>query len=102
MRIFDNIAKVPIFFIFLAQIYVPHVCMITMKFFGDNYMVLMVSMTEKVCFAPIRRRYIGNLSKIKDISVSDFYDDNHTTPEGSDKIAKFIYTEVAKFLETNE
>ena len=43
-----------------------------------------------------------NLSKIKDISVSDFYDDNHTTPEGSDKIAKFIYPEVAKFLENNE
>ena len=43
-----------------------------------------------------------NLAKIKNISISDFYDDNHTTPEGSDKIAKFIYPEVANFLKTNE
>ena len=42
-----------------------------------------------------------DLSKIRNIGDSDFYDDQHTTIKGSEKIAKFIYPEVRKFLITN-
>jgi len=39
-----------------------------------------------------------DISKITNIDSNDFYDDQHTTPAGSEKIAKFIYPEVLKFL----
>ena len=42
-----------------------------------------------------------DISKIKNFTVSDFYDNYHTTPMGSEKIAKFIYPEVLNFLKTN-
>ena len=43
-----------------------------------------------------------DLSKIKNFTVFDFYDNHHTTPIGSEKIAKFIYPKVVKFLNTND
>jgi len=39
-----------------------------------------------------------DIGKIKSMDKEDFYDDQHTTPRGSEKIAKFIYPEVVKFL----
>ena len=43
-----------------------------------------------------------DLSKIKNFTVFDFYDNYHTTPIGSEKIAKFIYPKVVNFLNTND
>ena len=44
-----------------------------------------------------------DVSKISNITRDDFYDDSHTTPSGSEKIAQFIYPEVINFLNlTNE
>jgi len=40
-----------------------------------------------------------DISKIKNFTVYDFYDNYHTTPMGSEKIAKFIYPKLKKFLE---
>ena len=38
-----------------------------------------------------------DVSKISNITRDDFYDDSHTTPSGSEKIAQFIYPEVINF-----
>jgi len=42
-----------------------------------------------------------DISKIKNFTVHDFYDNYHTTPMGSEKIAKFIYPELINFLKIN-
>ena len=42
-----------------------------------------------------------DISKIKNFTVHDFYDNYHTTPMGSEKIAKFIYPDILNFLKNN-
>ena len=53
-------------------------------------------------FAEKNSLLLIDISQIKNFTVFDFYDIYHTTPIGSEKIAKFIYPEIAKFLNTND
>ena len=39
-----------------------------------------------------------DLAKIINFELDDFYDDVHTTPKGSKKIAKAIYPNIKKYI----
>jgi len=39
-----------------------------------------------------------DLAKMANLEITDFYDTMHTTPEGSDKIAKYIQNDLLKFF----
>ena len=42
--------------------------------------------------------YFIDLAKIAKLELSDFYDDFHTTPEGSAKIANYLSSEILLIL----
>lgn len=67
----------------------------------DDWLFYINLLTEE--FANKNSLPLIDVSKIPNITRDDFYDDSHTTPSGSEKIAQFIYPEVINFLSlTNE
>ena len=62
----------------------------------DDWLFYINLLTEE--FAKKNSLPIIDISKINNIIHDDFYDDSHTTPKGSEKIAKFIYPELINFL----
>ena len=42
-----------------------------------------------------------DLAREANLIITDFYDDFHTTPDGSNKIAKFIQNDLLKFFKKN-
>ena len=52
-------------------------------------------------FAKSNDYFLITLDEIVKMELNDFYDEIHTTPQGSEKIAKKIYPSLKKFLKVN-
>ena len=72
-----------------------------LKFDGLKDKKLFLVNNELKLFAETNDYFLIPLDEILNMQVNDFYDEIHTTPQGSKRIANAIYPELLNFFEKN-
>ncbi len=85
------IAKENLIPIFITQV----------MFNGLENKVLFNINNELKKFAKSNDYFLITLDEIAKMELNDFYDEIHTAPQGSEKIAKIIYPFLKRFLKVN-
>ena len=72
-----------------------------LKFDGLKDKKLFLVNNELKLFAEINDYFLIPLDEMLDMQVNDFYDEIHTTPQGSQRIANMIFPILLNFFEKN-